>query len=179
MKLVFFIVVVMCALLPESIGLIKPIPIKTPTSYLPNVTTKVPKTIAPTTTTKGPPPVCGRNEIYSACGATGCVNTCANPTFSQVSLCACIPGCICIDGYLRNSKNYCVAPQQCENQCPNPNESYNTCGTACPKTCESKDKDIICTLQCVEGCFCNDGYVRSAVGVCILPKNCPKTHPEY
>jgi len=176
MKLVFLIVVVMCVLLPKALGIINPIPKKASTSYLPDVTTKVPKTIAPTTPTKAPPPVCGKNEVYSACGATGCVDTCANPTRSQISKCMCIPGCICIDGYLRNSKNECVAPQQCDT-CKE-NESYTTCGTACPKTCENKDKSFPCTLQCVVGCFCNEGYVRSADGVCILAKNCPKTCPE-
>nr|WIM01337.1 zonadhesin-like protein 4 [Limnephilus flavicornis] len=255
MKLVFLIVVVLCALLPETFGLNCPITTKAPISCAPKVTTKVPTKCAPKTTkapttcapkttkpsttcapktiTIAPLPVCGTNEVYSECGATGCVNTCAKPTFAQISRCACIPGCICIDGYLRNSKNLCVAPQQCDtckeneefsacdahgcrntcaepdlllrctylpgcypgcickegflknadgvcvpeatcvNQCPNPNESYNTCGTACPKTCENKDKEIFCTFQCVTGCFCNDGYVRDANGVCILPESCP------
>jgi hypothetical protein len=48
-------------------------------------------------------------------------------------------------------------------RCRGVHEKYNSCGTACPKTCE----DIInenpfkpCTFECVEGCFCQEGFVR-------------------
>ena len=30
---------------------------------------------------------------------------------------------------------------------------FTYCGTACPKEC-GKEEPMICTMQCVEGCFC-------------------------
>lgn len=32
-------------------------------------------------------------------------------------------------------------------------------------------------MQCVEGCFCQAGYVRDASGDCVLPTNCPAPEP--
>lgn len=52
-------------------------------------------------------------------------------------------------------------------------ESYTTCGTACPLTCENPTPGI-CTKQCVMGCFCDSGYVRNKKGNCVLVKDCPK-----
>ncbi|CAH1367231.1 unnamed protein product, partial [Tenebrio molitor] len=39
------------------------------------------------------------------------------------------------------------------------NESYTTCGSFCPPTCE-KSGPRICVDACKSGCFCNTGYVR-------------------
>ncbi|KAG5679448.1 hypothetical protein PVAND_009013 [Polypedilum vanderplanki] len=55
--------------------------------------------------------------------------------------------------------------------CTKKNEIYNTCGTACPETCEYKP--TICTMQCIEGCFCKRNYIRNNNGECILKKDCP------
>ena len=38
------------------------------------------------------------------------------------------------------------------------NEEYLTCGSACPPTCSDPGPQI-CTEQCVEGCFCVEGYL--------------------
>ncbi len=64
------------------------------------------------------------------------------------------------------------------NQCTEPNEIYNLCGSACPTTCG----DILgtntpkpCTLQCVIGCFCEEGHVREnerLTSRCIKEENC-------
>ncbi|KAJ6635855.1 Zonadhesin [Pseudolycoriella hygida] len=63
-----------------------------------------------------------------------------------------------------------VAPKLCTKR----NEIYSKCGSACPLTCENYNKQLMCTLQCVEGCFCEKGHVRDGAGNCVLPADCPK-----
>ncbi|CRL03442.1 CLUMA_CG016437, isoform A [Clunio marinus] len=58
------------------------------------------------------------------------------------------------------------------------NESYNSCGTACPVTCETLGEPVFCIALCVAGCFCNDGYVRGPNGNCIPDDECPKCGPN-
>jgi len=63
-------------------------------------------------------------------------------------------------------------------ECLEPNEEYNPCGSACPVTCG----DILklnppkpCIHICVDGCFCKQGYVREneePTGRCIEAKEC-------
>ncbi|GFV25250.1 zonadhesin [Trichonephila clavipes] len=54
-------------------------------------------------------------------------------------------------------------------------EEYKDCGSACPPTCWSLDKNLACTQQCVQGCFCRRGLVRNDQGDCVEPKKCPQT----
>lgn len=56
---------------------------------------------------------CGLNEVFSECGANGCQNTCQNPKLSMVCKGICTPGCVCAEGYLRNSKGACVLIKNC------------------------------------------------------------------
>ncbi|OJJ58555.1 hypothetical protein ASPSYDRAFT_105401, partial [Aspergillus sydowii CBS 593.65] len=43
-------------------------------------------------------------------------------------------------------------------------EVYQKCGSACHPTCETVGSEpTVCTLQCVGGCFCQEGLFRTAV----------------
>nr|XP_055061323.1 alpha-tectorin-like [Misgurnus anguillicaudatus] len=57
----------------------------------------------------------------------------------------------------------------CVMSCPE-NSHYELCGTDCGHTCASSI-DASCEHTCSEGCFCDDGYVRSA-GRCVPVEQC-------
>lgn len=57
-----------------------------------------------------------------------------------------------------------------------PNASYNPCNSACPKTCQNPGP-MICTMQCVPGCGCNEGFVAHN-GQCIPSTKCPSNAGE-
>ena len=50
-------------------------------------------------------------------------------------------------------------------------KEWQDCGTACPLTCDNYNTTIICTTQCVSGCFCPQGMVDHN-GECIAPSDC-------
>ena len=52
--------------------------------------------------------------------------------------------------------------------CP-PNSHYKTCGSACPPSCEFNA--TFCNKACVQGCFCNPGFITSQIG-CVRPHQC-------
>uniref|UniRef100_A0A182KAG6 TIL domain-containing protein n=1 Tax=Anopheles christyi TaxID=43041 RepID=A0A182KAG6_9DIPT len=60
------------------------------------------------------------------------------------------------------------------NMCNRLNERYDACGSGCGDlTCQNVRKNNIqCGRQCKEGCFCNNGYVRSRSGSCIPSYAC-------
>jgi hypothetical protein len=51
------------------------------------------------------------------------------------------------------------------------NESYTTCGSFCPPTCE-KSGPRVCVDACKSGCFCNTGYVKNSNGKCVTKDKC-------
>ncbi|KFM65461.1 Histone-lysine N-methyltransferase SETMAR, partial [Stegodyphus mimosarum] len=58
------------------------------------------------------------------------------------------------------------------NACPE-NQHYTSCGTACLLTCENyRDPPTACILICNPGCHCNEGYVKTDDGRCVMPENC-------
>ncbi|KAJ3544094.1 hypothetical protein NM208_g3234 [Fusarium decemcellulare] len=64
-----------------------------------------------------------------------------------------------------------ASPAPAAPKCYGKNEVYNSCGTACPLTCEEPDPRP-CTLQCVAGCFCKNGFIRNSAGACVKPSQC-------
>ncbi|XP_062512708.1 von Willebrand factor-like [Corticium candelabrum] len=76
--------------------------------------------------------------------------------------------CICLEGHVACTEKACpVLPSLL---CLNGKE-YRECGTACPQTCQKGP--LICTLQCVRGCFCPRALVEHD-GQCIKPSKCPR-----
>lgn len=125
-------------------------------------------------------PDCGPNGEFMKCGSA-CPKTCANPEPKMCTM-QCIMGCFCKDGFLRNDKGECVHKEQCETQqlqaenfampqCPN-NEIFHMCGSACAATCANPHPSPVCTRQCVIGCFCQPGYLRNKMHVCVPSANC-------
>ncbi|GFU13357.1 TIL domain-containing protein [Nephila pilipes] len=57
-------------------------------------------------------------------------------------------------------------------QCPE-HSHEDSCGTACPITCENRNNPPrICTLNCIPGCTCDDGYIQLE-DKCVKPSECP------
>ncbi|KAL0179102.1 hypothetical protein M9458_024544, partial [Cirrhinus mrigala] len=62
----------------------------------------------------------------------------------------------------------------CDPTCP-ANSHYEVCGTSCPASCPSLSFPFQCTLQCQEGCQCNDGNVLNG-DRCVPPVGCGCYH---
>ncbi|XP_053977587.1 chymotrypsin inhibitor-like [Hylaeus volcanicus] len=60
--------------------------------------------------------------------------------------------------------------QEASQEC-GPNEVFNACGSACVDTCERRATPV-CTMNCVVGCQCMDGYVRNKENKCVLTRDC-------
>ncbi|CAO1396965.1 unnamed protein product [Diamesa tonsa] len=89
----------------------------------------------------------------------------------------CEKRCYCADGFARIN-GVCVPREKCNTDpppmdCKDPNASFKSCGSACEPTCD-KPNPLICTMNCVSGCFCNAGYMKDSTGVCIPIEKCPK-----
>ncbi|XP_044742925.1 mucin-5B-like isoform X2 [Chrysoperla carnea] len=121
-------------------------------------------------------PNCRKNETYTECGSS-CPKTC-NPRSDAEFVCpaVCLEGCFCSNGYVTSkSSNSCILPSDCPNseKCFE-NETFLDCGSSCPDTCDNyKNPNRICTLQCVQGCFCKTGLVLNADRKCVSPDQCP------
>ncbi|KAK4881203.1 hypothetical protein RN001_004522 [Aquatica leii] len=51
------------------------------------------------------------------------------------------------------------------------NEVYKSCNSACPPTCDSP-YPTVCTLQCVPGCSCVEGFIKNKRGRCVSYSDC-------
>jgi len=52
------------------------------------------------------------------------------------------------------------------------NAERRSCGSACAPTCSDPNPGPICVLPCVDACFCKEGYLKAANGVCVRPDEC-------
>jgi len=134
-------------------------------------------------------PQCPANEIYNECGSA-CQATCKSPA-SILCKAICIADCFCKEGYLRNDDGACVPAAQCHGETlleqplahPPPvmecedNEIFSSCGSACYPTCKNRNRNRVCTRQCIIGCFCKEGYLRNEQGVCVRSETCGDVKP--
>ncbi|XP_028178877.1 zonadhesin-like isoform X7 [Ostrinia furnacalis] len=128
-------------------------------------------------------PTCGLNEIAvqekyecppQTCDSILSLYNCENQPPPK-------PGCICIDGYLRNSTGDCIPSDQCPNlggddSCPDGdrNATRQECASWCQPTCSRPVLGEICPAACLpRGCVCKEGYILSADGKCIAVEDCP------
>lgn len=54
--------------------------------------------------------------------------------------------------------------------CPR-HSHYEECASPCQPSCPFPDEPVICTLNCVQSCVCDEGYVLSG-GVCVPKDSC-------
>ncbi|GFT45325.1 zonadhesin [Nephila pilipes] len=115
---------------------------------------------------------CPLNEQFYICKPT-CKTTCDNfNDTSAVCSIECNSGCFCKKGFVRGKDGLCVPQTECPRVC-GLNEEFSNCGPACPATCSNFGKSVVCTQQCVKGCFCKNGFIRGPQGTCIKPETCP------
>ncbi|XP_035672719.1 IgGFc-binding protein-like [Branchiostoma floridae] len=65
----------------------------------------------------------------------------------------------------------------CQPNCP-VNMHYQLCGTACPATCTDTGAPDACAQPCMEGCFCDEGYVLSG-DTCVSIFDCGCIHDGF
>lgn len=68
-----------------------------------------------------------KNELHSKCAIQECQDTCLNPTNSLGCTGKCKHGCICAEGFIRNSVGECVLPLNCGKIKHYIINFYNTC----------------------------------------------------
>ncbi|XP_052739975.1 zonadhesin [Bicyclus anynana] len=115
------------------------------------------------------PIVCGENQEPSDC----------SDNYSSVpKLAVCVPGCRCIEKYVRNSYDECV-PIPPVLECGK-NEEPAACKKVCPPlSCSWDPTRMACRPgPCRPGCNCIKGYLQNDKGVCIPEGQCPIKCPE-
>lgn len=119
--------------------------------------------------------------------------TCEDPYFIRTTcLAGCLEGCFCNKDYVREN-GVCIPADKCpqskptsrtlpyqsitlflvEDDCSGANEVYADCGSGCGELFCGDDPVRICPTFCNEGCFCIEGYARTASGECVPIEKCP------
>ncbi|CAI5453045.1 unnamed protein product [Caenorhabditis angaria] len=53
------------------------------------------------------------------------------------------------------------------------NETFSDCYNPCTEaTCSKMDSDDSCSMMCMQGCMCEQGFMRNDQGDCVLTKDC-------
>ncbi|CAG9122583.1 unnamed protein product [Plutella xylostella] len=88
----------------------------------------------------------------------------------------CNAGCRCVDGFYRLDSGECVPVDQCSPPQCYENEYHDTCGPYCEESCATMNNTCqVCLSGCVEGCFCQPGFIRDRYGLnCVTPDQCPQ-----
>ncbi|CAH0627257.1 unnamed protein product [Chrysodeixis includens] len=124
-------------------------------------------------------PSCGGDpNAVSGCGVN-CGRLCSNYNRTDVAcITVCYPNaCDCKKGYvLDENTNKCVLPNQCTLAC-GANEIYSSCSNGgCGKwNCSQLGQPDLCidVIECIGGCICKEGYLRTKEGICVPEKECP------
>uniref|UniRef100_A0A915PXJ0 TIL domain-containing protein n=1 Tax=Setaria digitata TaxID=48799 RepID=A0A915PXJ0_9BILA len=118
---------------------------------------------------------CSGNEMWTNC--TGCELKCGQDDLKSCQNVCFKPGCECpaFLGFRRAPNGTCIPKEECpvlNLQC-SVLEEFNECGSSCEETCDNFIGPMICSQECVEGCFCKQGFIRETKnGCCILPELC-------
>ena len=64
----------------------------------------------------------------------------------------------------------CIVSAQ---QCKNPGEIFNECGSSCAKTCRDLSSDTQCNEECIPGCECPENEVLDENNRCVPVTKCP------
>ncbi|KAI8889839.1 TIL-domain-containing protein [Backusella circina FSU 941] len=144
---------------------------------------------------------CPINETFKQCKS--CDQTCESLSDPLMCTMACVSGCSCIEGHVRNNGT-CVPVSQCfskpavpvdpiqkeqeleeeereEEQGPTKkcpvNEEFKSC-KGCDQNCRTLHHPIMCSMICMPGCACKSGFVRKD-GVCVEPSECPVETSDF
>ncbi|XP_040183081.1 von Willebrand factor-like isoform X2 [Rana temporaria] len=104
---------------------------------------------------------CPPDQVYNECGSA-CYSPCGGRDPDVECTQQCVPGCFCKPGFMfleGSNETKCVPcnPTPTGTECP-PDQVYNECGSACYSPCTKRDPDLMCTQQCITGCFCKPGF---------------------
>nr|WAP28755.1 zonadhesin-like 2 [Yponomeuta cagnagella] len=127
----------------------------------------------------------GANEVYTNCIYSDCSTpkTCDQVGYPSKILCpryprgGCPSGCICKEGFARDSSGKCIDINQCRDySCP-ANSTYVSCNVKCPNDyCPEDDQpQPMCDAPqfCDGGCRCKLNYRLNKDDQCIVSTECP------
>ena len=68
-------------------------------------------------------------------------------------------------------------------KCTGPHE-YFSCGPECDNECcnlsqQNQTSCPIINIKCNEKCYCEDGYARNSMNICVPYAKCPRKYVKY